>query len=197
MKGVFLKDFLTLKRAGLTYLFCVLIFAAFGVFTENFSVSIAAGFFLGISVTSLIVDSDEKDGWDKFARGIGLTAFQNVFPLYVLSFTIAVLAFLLGFVPPLFSGSFSLDASMPVFVSLFLMLAVFSLVIPLMIKFGAEKGRLVFAGVFLISIVLVIASFSYVQNVSSPLLMFSPLLGVAAMIFSCVVSVKIYRKKEF
>ena len=49
MKGVFIKDFLTLKRAGLTYLFCVLIFAAFGVFTENFSVSIAAGFFLGIS----------------------------------------------------------------------------------------------------------------------------------------------------
>ena len=209
MSGLLLKDFYTLRQYTKTMLIMLFLFAliSFGLdnpatFFEGFIIIMS----MMMSITSFSYDSLAK--WDRFGLSLPITRKEVVAGKYILSLLLcligAVLAFLISSMililkPVEDFGMMEHILSLLGIVSVVLLF--FSLILPLIFKFGVEKSRLVLVGVFAIPTAGMIALGQL--GVASPsestlthILKGMPLVVIFAYILSYFLSVKIYTAKE-
>lgn len=201
MKGLLLKDLVNLKQQTKIYIIVIAIWLAIALTSQD-------GSFLGgmICVLSVMLpittlSYDEKAKWDKYVLSMPVSRNQVVVSKYILALALSFIGCLISFAFNLFITK---DASQSIIMSSMFWafsIVAFCLILPLIYKFGVEKGRAMILIVFLAPTVLVILlsklniplpSKEFLYNIK----FIFPVFIIAALILSCYVSIKIFKNKD-
>lgn len=143
MKGLIIKDLINLKALGKTFLVLVAFYLVLAMTTGNYSMlgSITAVLCGMLPITAL--SYDEKARWDKYALTMPVSRRDMVISKYLLGLMISGAAFIIFLALNLFTSSGSIRESLLTSAMLFAVGITFmALVLPILFKYGAEKGRL-------------------------------------------------------
>ncbi len=216
MKGLFIKDVMLMK---MQVRFFVLVFALAAVMGFSMKDSL---FTLGY-ITFLIpmfslstISYDEFDNGCAFLFSLPVTRKLYVYEKYLFSLSLCVLSLFFGIILSVIiemtSNSFSFEtlAISPIIFVLALLLL--SLMLPLQLKFGAEKARIAMiitgGAVFLLSSLLarflesylvgIEIIFAWISNLNiAVILLTAAAITALSLITSAKISIKIMNKKEF
>jgi len=202
MKGLLLKDILNLRQQGKVYLVIISIWLVIGIMNQD------AAFFAGVMmIFSLLVPVsaiayDERAKWDKFALTMPLSKLDLIASKYLLSLLCAGLSGILAIIVGLAISGDTKEVLMSVSALMSLGVIFTSFILPIIFKFGVEKGRLVVMVLFLAPSVLVMLISKLNlrlpnEEAISRMFYFLPLIAIAILLFSIYLSVLIYSKKEF
>lgn len=214
MNGLLRKELLLLKSSGKTYIFLILFYAVFSLFSNSTMFStLATLILLLLPLTSFSLD--ELARWDKFAAALPGGRRAVVKSKYQLLFLTLAGALVLSFLVDLLVYFFGRDQSttLPELVVTALICVVMGLLIncllyPFLFKYGAQKARLYLAlgiGIAMALIAVVIFLFR-LNNAPLEMLQELPLAAIAAalivllaaaVVISYFVSCRIYDNKEF
>lgn len=209
MLGLIYKDLAILKR----YLgFFCLWFFGFGIFCAYLS---SMDFFCGaVSVFCAVLplttmSYDSQWGWETFALSTGISRRTMALSRYVLCLLFTLVGAAINFLMRVFLAQDSgvLESLVVVLAIAGASLMMTALMLPLMYKFGVEKGRMF----LMLVIFLVVGLSSFAEKVLWPFFGQSiadsfflrnlewifPLIGVAGLVISILISLRIYAKKEF
>lgn len=143
MKGLLIKDFLTLAKQMKLFLLIIVVFACLPGFS---AVSFALVYSAMLPVTALAYD--ERSKWDNLAVMMPYSPGQLVFSKYVLGYAAVIGAAVISVIAQtaisLISGAQFGGAKATLFLMSCLALAIQSLCLPVMFKLGVEKGRFMF-----------------------------------------------------
>lgn len=206
MKGLLLKDLLSLRKYMRTLLLFTAAYALLIFFMDSSD-------FLGgmivlmcamIPVTSFSLD--HQSGWDVYELSLPITRREVVKSKYLLALILTLIgtgiSIAIGIAYRLITHSGELLEALTVSYALFAVGMLFaSILLPLIFKFGVEKSRLITIAIFAAPT----AAFVALSNMGVKLpdeqairLIFylSPLILIAAIALSYALSSAIYRKKE-
>ena len=214
MNGLLRKELLLLKSSGKTYIFLILFYAVFSLFSNSTMFSALATLILVLlPLTSFSLD--ELARWDKFAAALPGGRQAVVKSKYQLLFLTLAGALALSVLVGVLVHFFGRDQSttLPELVVTALICAVMGLLIncllyPFLFKYGAQKARLYLAlGIGIAMALIAVAMFLLkFNNAPLELLQEFPLAAMAAaavvvlaaaVVISYRVSRRIYDKKEF
>lgn len=166
MRGLLIKDIKLMKNNGKS-LFLILIFvgATMGIVMKNVYMSVGYAFFIFTMFTVSTISYDEYDNGYPFLFTLPITRKQYVNEKYLFVFILVALSFgigaLVGAVQILFfesEGSYA-DILMIYGAYAAIMLAMNAILIPLKLKFEAEKSRfaipIVFGGTAIVAVIAV------------------------------------------
>lgn len=198
MTGLLLKDFYNVRKQILWYLAMIVLFCAVSVFAHNSAFGATIGILVTVSILLTAFAYEEKDGWNKFVAASGMGKWTIVGEKYVLGLIFAVLstaAYLVAFI--LIQDYCDwLDFILPVCMQLFM----FAVTLPLVIKFGTERGRVYMIVAMVVLIIVLLFALALVPEewgVTSEIItaVSVPLTFVLA-VASYFISVRIYDKKR-
>lgn len=217
MKGLLLKDIFLLKNQK--RFFIIFLFAAGGMLFANLNPAFVINYVTIIFAmfTLSTISYDEFDNGYAFLFTLPITRKQYVAEKYVFGFlvggsvwlVVSVFALIVTFFR---TGIVEVSVLTTSFFTLIIMFLFFCVVLPLQIKFGAEKGRIVLVflvgAIFAIGFVLAnlmkdskvdgsaaIEAVTSLNHASVMGLMF--VVSMAAVYVSYLMSVKIMKKKQF
>jgi ABC-type transport system involved in multi-copper enzyme maturation permease subunit len=201
MKGLILKDLKVLRQQASVYLAIILIWLVLSI--VNHDASFLGGVMIIFSVMIIITTMayDEKARWDRYALTMPLSRKDVVVSKYLLGLLNIILSVALFMVVSLVFPMETAETWLVALSFFSLGLIFLSVILPVMFKFGVEKGRLIMTAVVLAPAVL--AFFLSKINVSMPdealiekLLYLSPVIAIIAMLVSVGISLSIYLRKE-
>ena len=215
MKGLILKDIYSMKGMGKSMLFLFIIFCL--AFKDQ-GMAVMVTMFT-VATTVLVINSlalDEMHNWYRIALTMPVSRHQLVLSKYLISVIYALVGIIAGICSSLLmqaAGWSAAEASLVGVIAIasvaFLMALLFiSLLLPVNLKFGVQKSRLlllalvalpVLAVTVLTSIGIVFpVMFYFGVNLSSHAIVFISIAVVAVLITgSYLLSVRILKKKEF
>ena len=211
MKGLLLKDYIMLKSQWVMYLLLVILWLAVGFVNGSAAFFSGVMQMLAVMVPLTLAAYDEKNGWESFALTMPVLKRQMVSARFFMMLLVLLFVGLLTL-----AGTWILSRDLPesgiaVMLSLPVGLSVNCLLLPILFRFGVEKGKFVFLGataVFILSgflvgklpidglLVKLLDAFFYFEDV----LLTAVMLWVGALLLlaiSWLLSVRIYEKKEF
>ncbi len=206
MKGLILKDLLNLKSTfkmlGVMMIFFAVVFLPQG---NDFFYGMIILMFAMMVVTTISYDDLAK--WDAYALTMPVTRKEMVLSKYlvmaILNTLGALLSLSVGIIGSIIMRkSFDLEI-LAIIGAIYLVALIFgSLIIPLIYQFGTEKARLLLFLCALIptALILLVEQLGVPQpTIVNPVIYLIGLIGFAigGVIFSYLISVKIYSKKEF
>ncbi len=202
MKALVLKDIYVLWKQMRIFLLIVLVLSAIpSTFNNVFAVIYAA------MLPYTAVAYDERSHWDQLAAMMPYTNRAIVLSKYVLGWlcilTAAVLSLLLQGILSLVLADYFFSPSM-VFLAVWGAAAILAVTLPLMFRFGVERGRMVMfliiflvcAGAGALSSVAISASKAQGFVLSGPLMAALPLMAVVLTLISVPLSVRLYQQKD-
>lgn len=160
MKGLLIKDICVFTRRMKSFFLMMMVFAA-----------VPSGAMLGFAVmysgmlpiTAAAFDENSK--WDELAAMMPYSVFQLVFSKYLLGYILTLFAAACSFVIHSIVGYFAhtLTATFPMEIMVYICISfiITALDLPIIIRFGTEKGRLIF---LIITIAIACFSASYIQQ---------------------------------
>lgn len=202
MKGLFIKDLLVLKQQWVTYALISVMWLFIGFMNE--SASFFAGIMTMFTVTVPLnsIAFDEKAKWDKYALAMPIKRETLILSKYLLAGATAAVVFVLSGIVGAVTGE-ELTESLMVSVGCMLSgMVIVSIILPLIFKFGVEKGRLmIFVVAFLPAAAIFIISKLHLQipkdmNMDGLLFIF---VAAAALVVavSAMISMNIGKNKEY
>lgn len=203
MKGLILKDLMNLKRQGKVIGLMLVFFIVLSLASEDTSMF---GGIIMIMCSMLPITAmayDERAKWDKYALTMPVSRKDMVISKYLLGVIFTCAAFLVYLVFSLIIGSYTVKENL--FISLGLLavgITVMSVMLPIVFKFGVEKARLLLLLVLFGPTGLIV--FATKMGLKAPseetiyaIAYASPVVVIAFLIISAVISIKIYANKEF
>lgn len=207
MKGLIIKDFLSLKRQAKTFAVMMVLYAVLGIMLEN------AGMLIGmvtviisiLPVTAMAYDEQAK--WERYALTLPLSRTQLVVSKYILALLLIVVGIVLGLgmscIVTLFKGE-AIDLTTLVAITLTCAgVGVFmnGALLPLLFKLGAEKARMMMMAIMILpTVILVIVAkmgLTINEGTLKMILILLPIFLVLLVVVSLFISIQIYKKKEF
>ncbi|MEK4228783.1 ABC-2 transporter permease [Solibacillus sp. FSL H8-0538] len=211
MQALLLKDILMLQKQikMMLWLLLIISIAAF-IFEQGVMLISVALIFGTLQVTTVFV-FDESCQWDKFAGSLPVNKKDIVQSRYVLGFVLTIGSLLIVtpilFIVNLFTMQLPFHYVVALLaVSLFGALFMLAILLPINIKFGSQKGRLITTCVFLLPTFTASFITGFVEgkeNLFPPfetLVVMSyalPFIAFIIVLFSYQLSVVLYRKKQF
>lgn len=208
MKGLLLKDWYLAREYCRAFAFIVVIFlvVSFWASSNVFYISYPVVIMSMIPVT--LIASDEKEKWNIYSGVLPYTKKQLVISKYLIGFlAVAVTVVLVEMVQAgrmMYTASFDMEVLLLSFVMLGTVgLLVPMIVLPLIFKFGAEKGRILYMGVIMIfcfgCIALMkeenVARFlAHMNSGASLVMIFAAVLVL--YVASCLFSIALYKRRE-
>ena len=204
MRGLLLKDLLNLKKQWVIIGVLIIFYALFSFKSGNGSM---LGGVLGVLAAMMPVTAfsfDEKAKWDKYALSMPVSRADLVLSKYLFGFGFCVVAFAVNLV-----FNFLLDSGGGFMKTLLISYALFAaalffmlLLLPVLFRFGVEKGRLLMLAILLLptaAVTLGVTSGGGLpdEHALMLLLKLSPFLVILLAAGSMVLSLKIYARKEF
>ena len=214
MKGLFVKDFELMKEQKNAYLLIIAIALVMTIWSkENY---FAIGFLglIGSLFTLSSISYDEFDNGNAFLFTLPITRKGYVYEKYLFGLTIGICFIIVGMMISLIAvvinhvevtGIF--EQALPMLSMIIIALA---LMLPIQLKFGGEKGRIIliaiigvifFLGMLIkdnlqaLNLTEIIQKLSEMSDVT--LILFSLLVAIVALMISLYSSVLIMEKKEF
>jgi len=205
MKGLLMKDFLSIKRQGFIYVFLAAMWAVMSAFNHDTSFFQGFAILLCSMMPITALAYDERAHFEKYALTMPLSREDLVLGKYFFGLICVGVALCLDIA---FEFLHSIINHVPVSPELFLTLSVLlgvallflSFTMPIMFKFGTEKGRIIYMGLAVL-IVLLPTLAKNASLVSIPfnetMLYFFPVIALVILWLSAQLSISIYRHKEF
>ncbi len=203
MRAMILKDLLCMKKQAKSVLLVLLVWLVISLTTAS------GAFFCGLSIIYVIIlpmaslSYDERSHWDSRALTMPVTRAQLVLGRYIVALLmgLAMLA-ISAVVTLLIDGAEGLPLCLVFFLAGVFLL---SLCMPLMLKLGVEKARILVAlcylvpfGLMLLAEQLVVDIYGLLSRLDSAYAAAAgAVLVFAALCVSVLISMGIYRKKEF
>lgn len=206
MKGLILKDLLVLRQQSKIYLFMIVMFAAFAFINKDPSFAGGMVAIVAVMLPITALSYDERSGWDRLALSLPVSRKDMVLSKYLLGLGCSMLAFLISLLLGLKSndpaGEPAGTALMTALVFWSLCILLFSILMPLFIHIGVEKGRMVMLAVLFIPTgVLVFLSSTGVAKIDpvtlERMLQFAPVVAIIMFVVSFFVALRLYNRKEF
>ena len=220
MKGLLLKDFFSLRSQGKLYLALLVFYVFFGISTKNISMTGAFMVLVSSMLPITCLSYDESCKWDRFALTMPVSRLQMVLGKYLLGLLLnlctLVVVLPISILTAQISGNRLTGGDLPVSAIVLSTLAIcgvglfmMAILLPVMFRFGVEKGRYVMLTVFALCFMLPVLingmglqlSADLPEKVSALPVWLFPVIAVAALaavwLLSITLSVCIYRKKEF
>ena len=211
MRGLMLKDLYVMRKKGLVLLAVI---AAYGVFSLTMGEASMVSFLSVMMAVTLPMTSiayDERGHFDTYACALPVSRTAIVGARYLMSLLFALGGFafslLAGFgISLLRGGDGVLEVLVAAGASLMVGLFYLSLLLPMLIWLGSEKARIAMIAVFLLPLGLLLflnggesglVSLLGQESVQRVLLVTVPIGAVLLFVLSFLLSLRIYRKKEF
>lgn len=203
MKGLVLKDLINLKKQLKVIGLIILFYFIFSKTTNNNSMfgTMVTLVFAMLPITALAFD--EKANWDKYGLTMPVSRPEVVMSKYILGIIASIVAIILNFIAQILLGTKINSESIKMISIIFsVSLLFFSLILPIIFKFGVEKGRLLMFIVLALPSMIILL-FKDRLDISSTLDLLNktiyalPLLAIAILILSMLLSIIIYKNKEF
>ncbi len=204
MTGLLLKDICTLKKQlRLYFLICLIIAVVAGWNAEASGfISVYIPVFISV-LPGTALAYDEQSKWDTMAAMMPYSVRELVLSKYILGLLCFIAGGLLLCVQRLVAGTLFTAETASVFcTALITVLLLQALTLPMSIRFGVEKGRVLLLAVVALGVVILVG-FEKIQGVSelevasgaAPFLI--PLLAVALLyLVSIAASIRFYRKRH-
>lgn len=210
MKGLILKDFYTMARYGKTLLALVVFYVLLAFLGQPAGFVSAMMVFLCAMMVISSFSYDEYGKWNKYCLSLPVSRRQMVGGKYLFALIMLVIGLGLG----LLSGyllsltqdiSFSEEVLPSCLGGAAAALFMLSLLLPLMYRFGVEKGRILLLAVCFLPVILILGFLKFAEVYHLPLpdeatmlmwLKFLPILVLAGFGASYLCSAAIFAKKE-
>lgn len=199
MLGILLKDFVTTKKQIIWYVFMIALFCVVAVVTDNVAFAGSIGMVVAISVPTSAIAYEERDGFNKVAVASGIDKKVIVIEKYLLGFLFLLIGGISYFLVYYFSKA-QANKWIEFVVSMCMQIVLLAIVMPVIFKFGVEKGRtymILFMVVFLSIFIALMSLINFTVDsaiVVLPIVITITIIGLVASIF---LSIKIYKKKDF
>lgn len=199
MLGILLKDFVTTKKQIIWYVFMIALFCVVAVVTDNVAFAGSIGMVVAISVPTSAIAYEERDGFNKIAVASGIDKKVIVIEKYLLGFLFLLIGGISYFLVYYFSKE-QANKWIEFVVSMCMQIVLLAIVMPVIFKFGVEKGRtymILFMVVFLSIFIALMSLINFTVDsaiVVLPIVITITIIGLAISIF---LSIKIYKKKDF
>ena len=197
MTGLLIKDVYNLRKQIIWYLGLLPVFFVLSLFTDNVSFVAAVCLLVPVTVTMSAVSYEEKESWQKFVVASGTDVRTIVLEKYLLGLAFGAVCAAVYLIAFAIKGEMWSRFVLPIAISV----VVLSVVLPLIFRFGVEKGKPVIILVVLATLGIWIALLLILEKelgVSEALVIsLSTVFAVLSLAVSYCVSVRIYRRKEF
>jgi len=201
MKGLLIKDSYTILKQMKFFLVFIFVFSCI----PSFSTLIFAIVY-STMLPMTAIGYDERSKWDKLAAVMPYSASDIVLSKYVLGYIMVIATAVIACIAQAIVGLFTGTALTIEFFTKLVYIISFALIIeaidlPVLIKFGVEKGRLF---IILFTVITVVGGASLIENLTNELYLNINsgavlALSVSAMLiisaFSAYISVKLYKSK--
>ncbi|WP_343209315.1 ABC-2 transporter permease [Anaerolentibacter hominis] len=201
MGGLLKKDLNILKSQGKTLGIVIFVYAIISMMNKN--ISLFAGFVM-IFMVILPINTlayDEKANWDKYVLTMPISRNDIVVSKYILSLILQAVGFCLNMIMQGILGMYSKENLYAILLISALAIVYNILMLPVLFKLGAERGRIAMMLIFLIPFALIMIVSK--MNINLPDLVWlmdyvwlSPVILVVLFLLSMLVSMRIYKKKE-
>ena len=203
MKGLILKDLINLKAQYKIFLVMITFFVFFAILGDNHD---TLGLILTMITIMLPITAmayDERSQWDKYALTMPVARKDLVLSKYLLGLLLAGAALVVNLAFQVLSGpGLTTEAVLPCIGMFGGAIFALSLILPVMFKFGVEKGRLVLMLTMFLPLGLMYLSKGKVNlpQPSAEVLQYLPYAAGAALVlvflFSLLISLRVYKLKE-
>lgn len=201
MLGTLIKDFKNIFGQFIYYFVLMVVLMAVSVITKNIYYYMGAIVFFCVAVPLSALAYDEKDNWDKFALASGVTRNQLAVSRYLLGLIVFLPMWAVSFILVAAGGMWNIE-NLSVLLSYGgIALLTIDAILPVVLKIGVEKGRLVYILTILIVIALGGVLAFLVEAIGGDSVLYSSVavlaLGIAGFFLSIKIACNIYRKKDF
>lgn len=207
MKSLIIKDFLNVKGQLKVYGLLLIFYSVFSFATKATDVIGAMFIMLSVLIVINTLSYDDKVKWDKYSLTMPISRSNIVLGKYTFGLILLTIAFLLSLGISTFTSlAINSTNSTNLVIANLAMLAIgiifMSLILPILFKFGVEKGRMLMMLVLLIPVCIAMIfqmlGIEFPQNTDLDYLIYViPVVVIVILVLSIVLSVKIYNKKEF
>ncbi|KGR81372.1 ABC-2 transporter permease [Lysinibacillus boronitolerans] len=206
MVGLILKDLMTIQRQMKAQAFVLVFLLVMAIFMQQSSMLLAIIVFIVTIQAITALSYDEQSKWDKYANTLPISKADIVFSKYILSVMLMIIGLVMA-LPILFFINFFTNNETEFFLTfnLIVTLALCSLAVllPIYIKFGSIKGRIVLIALCFIPGFLTGMFKEYIPDMPQTFLYLkqyvylTPFGGLLLLCLSSLVSTAIYKRKEF
>lgn len=202
MGGLILKDLYGLKQQLKIYIIIAVVWLLIAVTTRDMSFfsGLVMMFTFLVPITSLAYD--EKSRFDAYALTMPVKRSDIVLSKYLLSLICGAVCALAGFFVNVICMNDIFETAVATLILLCVGIFFSSIVLPLLFRFGVEKGRTIMMAVLLLPVILALLFSKF--DVAIPenefikySLLFVPVITAVVFFVSFQISKKIYEKKEF
>lgn len=202
MGGLILKDLYGLKQQLKIYIIIAVVWLLIAVTTRDMSFfsGLVMMFTFLVPITSLAYD--EKSRFDAYALTMPVKRSDIVLSKYLLSLICGAVCALAGFFVNVICMNDIFETAVVTLILLCVGIFFSSIVLPLLFRFGVEKGRTIMMAVLLLPVILALLFSKF--DVAIPenefikySLLFVPVITSVVFFVSFQISKKIYEKKEF
>lgn len=151
MKGLIIKDFYSLLKQFKILLALLILYIVIAMTSEDTNFFGGVVSILMVMQTISTLSYDERSKWDRYALTMPISRSDLVFSKYILSAILSGVAFIINFVFQMMAGSG--DPSEALLVSAAMTgigLFFLCLILPVLFKFGVEKGRYIMMLIFFV-----------------------------------------------
>jgi len=208
MKGLLIKDLLQIKRFGKVFLLFALAFGVFSILSNDTIITSAFIFiFLGTMIPIIVMGNDETCSWNMYALAMPVSIRTLVISKYAFVIIIDLSGFILAAAANAISagryGEMTIQDSLLISLTLCgLAIAILSLWMPVLFKFGPAKSRpfLGLSGIIPM-LFLYLAQLLGIQMPDVPTLRIMasafPVFLVIFVLISALISIRIMQQKEY
>lgn len=202
MKGLMKKDFLMLWRASRAFLLICVLFIAMSAISQDNIIFLFMPIMISGLLPSTLLSYDERCKWQEFSGALPVSRAQLVSAKYLLGLGCMTLILLVTLIVHLIVRRFPPQTLLSMLGAIYgLSLFISAVSLPMMFKFGVEKGRLWYYA----TLVLVGGASGASAGVATDLfseglpsfLWFIPVLGVVIFALSWLLAIRFYQKREF
>ncbi len=205
MKGLILKDLMTLKKTFKSYFILFAVYLVIDMMSDQSSLTFSISVIIATMIPVATISYDERNKWDKFVNTMPFSRREIVFSKYMLGIGLLAATLVVTFV----CNRLSFADRVATTVAMGLVCLLYqALLIPVLIKFGSEKGRIIMMIVMLLPIVAftVLSKLVDFEGMKTGAFLDKNIFVISAVIISVTIllyrrsvmtSVKIYSEKEF
>ena len=202
MKGLMKKDFLMLWRASRAFLLICVLFIAMSAISQDNIIFLFMPIMISGLLPSTLLSYDERCRWQEFSGALPVSRAQLVSAKYLLGLGCMTLILLVTLIVHLIVRRFPPQTLLSMLGAIYgLSLFISAVSLPMMFKFGVEKGRLWYYA----TLVLVGGASGASAGVTTDLfseglpsfLWLIPVLGVVIFALSWLLAIRFYQKREF
>ncbi len=201
MKGLLRKDLYNIRKQLLWYLSMLVVFFILAVALDNLSFSVSISILISTSVPVTAIAYEEKENWQKFAVAGGLSAKEISGEKYLLGLICcAVSSAVFGAAFLIVGRGQNLNFS-DFLIPVCMQILVLSANLPIVFRYGVEKGRVIIIGVIVAVLVAWIGIMTFSEKISGNsgaiVWIVSAAVSVLSLILSMHISERICTKKEY